>query len=164
LKDPVVRIALRARAELRRVAADLRLGEAEAADELAAAKGRQESLLLGLRAPLEDRELDQRDLDRERRADRRVRPADLLGHERVRDVVEAVAAVLLGHRPAEETERRHLLQDVGGEHLAPIALARARRDLLLRELARELADLFLFGGEVEVHWAESRFDRGARSA
>src|SRR5260221_92055 len=150
-QDPIVPVALRARAQLRRVAADLGFGEAEAPDELAAAEGRKELLFLRLGAPLEDRELDERDLDRERRPDRRVRVADLLGHERVRDVVGAVAAVLLRHRTAQEAERRHLLQDVCRERLGPIALARARSDLLLRELARELADLLLLGGEVEVH-------------
>src|SRR5438552_18515915 len=153
-EDPVRSVALRARAELRRVAADLGLGEPEAADELAAAERGQEPLLLGLGAPLEDGELDERDLDRERRADRRVGAADLLGDERVRDVVEAVSAVPLRHWSAEETERGHLLQNVGGERLVPVPLARARHDLPIGEVTRELADRFLFAREVVVHRRE----------
>src|SRR5512141_1137052 len=65
--DPVAAVALRRRLKLRRVASHRRLGEPEAADDLAAAEARQPRSLLLLGAPFEDRELDERDLDRERR-------------------------------------------------------------------------------------------------
>src|SRR5206468_2838410 len=150
---PRVAVALRARAQLRRVASDLGLGEAEAADDLALAQRGKPPLLLLLRAEFEDGHLDERDLDGERRAHRRVRAPDLLGDEGVRDEVETDATVFLRHRSAEQTERRHLSEHVLGEDLAPIALARSRRDLLVREILRELADRLLLGSEVEVHAA-----------
>src|SRR5712692_3750039 len=48
------------------------------------------------------------------------------------------------------------------EDLAAIALARARRDLAVGELVRELADRFLLGTEVEIHRAESIDARAGR--
>src|SRR5207249_1346355 len=140
---------------LRRVAADLRLGEPETADELAFAELWQPPLLLVLGAELQDGELDERDLDRERRPHRRVGAADLFGHERVRHVVDADPAVLLRDWPAEEPEGRHLFEHVFREDLVAVALARARRDLSPGEFLRELADLLLLRAEVEVHRAES---------
>src|SRR5437667_12685062 len=76
----------------------------------------------------------------------------------MRDVVEADAAVLLGDGATEQTERRHLAQHVLREGLAAIALPRTRRDLLVREVLRELANRLLLCGEVEVNEAESRYD------
>src|SRR5439155_9866507 len=73
----------------------------------------------------------------------------------MRDVVDADASVLLGDWAAEKAERRHLAEHVLGEGLVPVALARARRDLLVREVLRELTDRLLLGGQVEVHGSPS---------
>src|SRR6266487_949978 len=70
VQDPVVAVALRGRLEPCRVAADRGLGETEAPDHLALAEAREPSAFLLLGTELQDRDLHQRDLDRERRADR----------------------------------------------------------------------------------------------
>src|SRR5207302_217824 len=54
-QHPRVAVALRAGAQLRRVASDLRLGEAKAADDLALAETRQPALFLLLLRELADR-------------------------------------------------------------------------------------------------------------
>ena len=159
--DPAVAVALRRCLQSRRVAADRRLSEAEARDDLALTKAGEPRALLLFRAPFEDRQLHQRDLHGERRPHRRVRAADLLGDQAVADVVDAHPAVLLGHGSTEESDRRHLFQDVRGELLRAVSLARARRDLAVREVSCELADRFLFGSELEVHRSERSKRRAA---
>src|SRR5207245_11050429 len=154
-QHPAIALTPSTRPKLRRVAADLRLGETEAADQLALAESREPALFLLLGPELEDRELDERDLDRRRRAHRRVGASDLLGDERVRDVVEPNAAVLLRDGPAEKPKRRHLREDVLREGLVAVAFARARRDFFVGEVFRELADRELLWSEVEVHRGES---------
>src|SRR5438552_18319714 len=161
-QHPGIAVAPRGGADLGRVAPDLGLGEAEAADEIAFAEAWEVAALLLLGAELQERELDERDLHRERGADRRVDAADLLGDERVRDVVHPHPAVLLRDRPAKEPERGHLLQHLGRELLGAIALAGARRDLPVGAILGELAYLLLLAGEVEVHRRES-IEASARS-
>src|SRR5207247_7380624 len=151
VEHPAFAVVLRGGLQACRVAPDRRLSEPEARDDLAFAEAGEPRALLLLAAPLQNRELDERDLDAERRAHRRIRATDLLGDDRVADVVDAHAAVLLRDGSAEESDRRHLPQNVGREFLGAIALARARRDLAVGEVAREFADRFLLGGEVEVH-------------
>src|SRR6185503_3996016 len=132
--DPVVAVALRRRLKPRRVAPDRRLGEPEASDHIALAEAREPGALLLFGPELQDRDLDERDLDRQRRADGRIGAADRLGDDRVRDEIHAHAAVLLGYRAAEEADRRHPLEHVVRETLGAVALARAGRDLTIGEL------------------------------
>src|SRR3989442_7715398 len=85
----------------------------------------------------------------------------------MRHVVEADPAVLFWDGPAEKAERRHLPEHVLREDLAAIALPRARRDLLVGEVLRELADGLLLGREIEVHagsYAEARCAERSRIA
>src|SRR5438105_14568652 len=81
----------------------------------------------------------------------------------MRDEVEPDTSVLLRHRAAEQPERGHLPKYVLRECLTTIALARSRRDLLVREILRELADGLLLGREIEVRAIEVRDDRGGGS-
>ena len=66
-------------------------------------------------------------------------------------MVEAGAAVLLGHRDAEEAELGHALDELRRVAVLAIDLGRLRQHLGLGEVARGLLDGLLVFGEVELH-------------
>ena len=124
------------------------LGEAEAADHFAGREFRQIFAALRLAAVGIDRMHHQRRLHRHRRAETGIDALDLARDQPVADIAEAGAAVVLRNGRAEQPERAHLAQDgrvefalaVGGEH--------ARKQLLLRIVARGVAHHALFLGEL----------------
>src|SRR5690606_3757738 len=93
--DPVAAVLLRIRLHVGRVGAAVRLGQAEAADHLAAGHGRQPALALLLAAVGVDRIHAQRALHRDEAADAAVAALQLLADQAVADRVQAGAAVLL---------------------------------------------------------------------
>src|ERR1700750_2830832 len=61
--------------------------------------------------------------------------------------------MFLGDAGAHQPERGELREDVAGEAVLAIPLARVGDDLREREVARQLLDLALFRRELEVHRA-----------
>ena len=88
-------------------------GQAEAADPFAGGELGQVLLLLRLVAEFVDRHHHQRALHAHHRAVARVDALDFARDQAVADVVQAGAAVLLGDRRPEQTERAHLAEDRG---------------------------------------------------
>ena len=121
------------------VGAGIRLGEAEAAEHLAAREARHETALLLLGAEVHDRRGAEgrvrRDGDRVRRAD----ACEFLDRDHEADLVESRPAELLGPRDPEQPEVGHLLHIVPGELLGVVEVARDRSDLLTGECADHLA-------------------------
>src|SRR5262249_58701666 len=71
----------------------------------------------------------------------------------VGEVVEAGAAVLLGHQRAEKAERAELGDDVVGELVPRVVGRDLIAELRLREIAGDVTHLLLLEGQVEVHAA-----------
>jgi hypothetical protein len=122
------------------VGAEVGLGEAEAADGLAAREAREPATLLLLGAVGVDRVHHQRALHRAERADARVAALELLHHEAVGDVAHARAAVALEvgarARPAAE-----LGDELGGEGAGLVVLrdvGRSRASTKARTLSRTM--------------------------
>ena len=132
---PAVVRLLRPRPQVGGVGAGVGLGQPEAPERLARAQPRQPLLLLLLGAPLLDRAADERGLDRDDGPGGGVGAADLLDDQRVADVVEAAAAVLLGDRGAEVADLAQLRRELAVEAPGPVVVADAGDDLLVGELA-----------------------------
>src|SRR3954462_5591691 len=105
--------------------------------------GGKPALLLVPRAPAHDRGAHERGLHGHDRAHRRAAAPDLLDHERIGHVVEARAAVLARDDRAEVALVGDLAHELRVEVVVAIVLARARDDLLVREVASRLADQLL---------------------
>ena len=121
------------------------LREAEPREHLARGDRREPPLSL-FRVPVpRDHPRGQSRGDRDGDRDARVRPSQLLDHERPGDGVRSEASVLLGDRDAADPEFPELLHDVEGKFLVFVSLAGTRRDLLGGELPDEVADLLLLG-------------------
>src|SRR5439155_1026082 len=86
-----------------------------------------------------------------RDADRGVAATEFFDDQRVRDVVEARATVLVGHEHPEEAEWPELLHDLVGERLALVVRRDRVPELALCELTGDLAEAFLVVGQVEIH-------------
>ena len=125
--------------------------ERECAELLAACERRDEARALLLGPEREDRQRRRTRVHGDRHAHAGVGPRELLEHEDVREEVRACAAVLLGHAHAHQPELGELREELVREPVLAIPLRRVRRDLRVRELARERLDLALLGGELEVH-------------
>ena len=144
------------------VGAGTGLGEPEAAEPLTRAELRQQLLLLLLGAPLLDRAGDERGLHRDHRASGGVAAPDLFDDQPVREVVEAAAAVLLGHDRPEEPHVGDLLDQIEIEPLVAVVVARHRDDLPVGEVARRLADQALLIGQFEVDQDAASYIRPIR--
>ena len=118
----------------------MRLGEAEAAEPLAARERLQVFLLLRVGAEREDRPAHDRVLHADDRGRRAVAGGDLLERERQRHVVHRRAAPLLGHDHAERAELAKLAQLLAREVRLAVPARGVRRELALRERAHRLAD------------------------
>ena len=141
---------LRPRDHAARIRAEVRLGEAEAADPLAGGQLGQELLLLRLGAELVDRHHHQRALHAHHRAEARIDALDLARDQAVADIAHAGAAVLLGDDDAEHVERAHLAEDRRLGLLVPEHLQHARGQLLLAVGAGGVAGQPLFVGELPI--------------
>ena len=117
-EDPVLAVAAREGLHARRVGAGGGLGEAEAADHLAARHPRQPLLLLLLAAPAVDRAHRQRALHRHERADAGVAGLELEGGEPVLDGAAAGASVSVECH-AEDAELAEGRRELGGK-LRPV--------------------------------------------
>ena len=113
----------------------VRLGQAEAADDLARVHRREPALLLLLRAELPDREHRERALNRDGASYARVAGLELHAREPVRDRARARKPVAV-EMHAEEAELRELGEDLAREDalLEPVA------DLVEDVVAHELPD------------------------
>src|SRR4051794_20125850 len=85
----------------------------------------------------------------ERRGDPGAAPVELLADEHSVECAEPEAAVLLRNVEVHQAELVRLADDVGGVGHVHVVLGRPRPDLLLRERARERAQLALLIGERE---------------
>ena len=124
------------------------LGQAEAADEFAARELRQIFAPLRLAAIGVDRVHDQRRLHRHRRAIAGIDALDLARDQPVGDIAEAGAAVFLGDGRAKEAERAHLAHHRRIVALVAKRFEHARKQLLLRIVARGVAHHALFLGQL----------------
>ena len=131
------------RARRARVGAGLGLGEPERAEHLARDHRHEVLLLLLLGARVEERRRAQAHARFERDRHRRVDAGELLDREAVREVVGAAAAVLLRERQAEQPEPAHREHGLDREAVVAVPVGGVRRDLGLRELAHDAAELHL---------------------
>ena len=133
------------------VRAGARLRQAEAGELLAARLRHQVALFLLLGAVAQQRRRVQPDVDRDKRAERRLAALDLLAGERLRDVVEPRAAVLLRDDDPEDPELGHPLDRAHVEPVRDVVLDRDGEHALVHEGADGLLDQPLLVGELEVH-------------
>src|SRR5207249_1022058 len=114
-------------------------------------------------AELGDRQ--RREHDRLEQRDRRSAAADLLEDRRHLEETEARAAVLFGHRDAEQPRIGGGAPELAVEAQAPTLLDRALlfvAALVGEDLRREVADRLLIFGEREVHGVLAGYTRGTR--
>ena len=139
---------LGARHHRARIGAEVRLGQAEAADQLAVGELGQILLLLRLGAVGVDRMHHQRRLHRHRRAIAGIDALHLARDQAVGDIAEARAAVFLRDGRAEQAERAHLGQELLVDLLLAPGEPHPRHQLVLREAARAVAHHALFLGQI----------------
>ena len=126
------------------------LGQAEAADPLAARQLGQVFLLLRLGAELIDRHHHQRGLHAHHRAVARIDPLDFARHQAVADVVQARAAVGFGDRRPQQPQLAHLVEDRTVGLLVPESLQHPRRQPLLAVAVGGVAHRALVVAELGV--------------
>src|SRR5437773_2025192 len=151
VQDPLSVAPLGPRPEGGRVGAGARLGQPPGAEHLPRGQARQVPPLLRLGAERRDVVRAQRVVRPHRDADRGVPATELFDDQRVRDVIEAGAAVLVSHEHPEEAQRPELLHDLVGKRLALVVRRDRVPELTLCELTRDLAKAFLVVGQVEIH-------------
>ena len=100
------------------------------------------------RAVVEDRQRAGARVHGDGHADAGVGARELLEHEHVGEEVRARAAVLLGHADAHQPELAQLAEQLAREVVVAVPLGRVRRDPLVGEAPREVADLALVVGEL----------------
>ena len=134
----VVAVPPARRVHVRHIRAGAGLGHAGAGEHLPLRERDEVALLLLLGAVAEDRVPDEAARERQRARDHVAVARDLLHQRRVRDVVEAGAAVLGGDDPAGEAELAGLLDDLLRETLLAVVVGDAGRHLALRPVARQV--------------------------
>jgi len=92
---------------------------------------------------------------RDERPERGLAALDLLARQRLGDVVEAGASVLLRDHDAEDPELGHALDQLEVELVLDVVLDRDRQDALVDERAHRVLDQSLLVGELEVHRGNS---------
>ncbi|MGY3661463.1 hypothetical protein ACVJ19_008126 [Bradyrhizobium sp. USDA 376] len=132
------------------VGAGVRLGQAEAADPLAAGELGQVLLALVLVAIGVDRIHHQRGLHRVHRAVAGIDPLDLARDEAIGDVARVGAAIFLRQRDADQAELTHLVEDLAVGLLFQIGLGDAGQQLVLGIGAGGVAHHTLVFGELLV--------------
>jgi hypothetical protein len=144
IEHPAVAIAHGLGPDRRGVGADMRLGQAEAAQPFAGRQLLQVFLLLRVRAEGVDRAADHRVLHADDGGRGAVAGGDFLQRQRQRNVIQAGAAPLLGHHHAAAAELAQRPQLLAREVRRAVPLRRPGGELLAREIAQHVADLFLF--------------------
>ena len=121
-----------------------------------ASRSGSSSLLLLLGAEAEDRHRAEAHAGLEGDRERLVDAPERLDREAQREVVAALAAVLLGERQPEQTELAHLRDDVERQRVGAVGLVGTRRDDLVGEFAHHAGELALVLGQVVgVHVSRS---------
>ena len=147
VQDVDVALAARGRPHRRDVRAGGRLGQPEAGELLALACGASYCCFCSSRPVAEQRERVEPDVDGDQRPERRLAALDLLAGERLRDEVEAGAAVLLGNDDAEQPQLGHALDHAHVELVVDVVLDRVRQHALVHERAHRLLDQALLVGQ-----------------
>ena len=147
VEDVLVALAAGIRPHAGRVRTEVRLGQAEAADRVAARQPRQPRATLLLRPVGVDRIHDETGLHAREGAQPAVTALELLVDEAVGDVSEIRTTVLLGEGRAEEAELGQPRHDAHREVPGTECLGHQGQVLLLDEAARRVAHHPLFGGE-----------------
>jgi hypothetical protein len=132
------------------IGAGLRLGETEGG-ELGLLDQHPEILLLDLLGTADDHWGGREAVAHQRRADPRAAPPDLLLDQTPLQGVETGATVLLRDLGVHEPDLVRLLDDLLRPDGVPVVVPRDRADLLLREVVRQLAQVFLLVGKREVN-------------
>ena len=151
VQQPVVAVALGARADAGGVAAGVGLGQRVAAELLAARERRQQARLLLGRAVALDRRHGQPGVHGDGDREAGVVARELLDDQAERRVIEPGAAVLLGHRHAEHAELGERAQRLHRHAMLAVPRGRVRCDLALAELAHERLHLALGVAELGDH-------------
>ncbi len=137
VEHPAVAVAPGARLDRGGVGAGLRLGQAEGGDFALRHRPEKPPFLL-LAAVLQHGAAAQR-VDREDRRGGAVAGRDLLHRERIADMVGAGAAIFRRHQHAHEPELPQFGQRLLREARRTVPFGGMRRELLLRELPRRIA-------------------------
>ena len=151
VENPVAVAQHRARAQVVRLGAGLRLGQTERADPAAGREVLQIAVFLRGAAEVEDRPAADRVVHAHQRGARSAARGDLFERERIGDVVGVRAAPLRRHDHAEKAEFAHLRDDLRGQLRVAIPLRRVRREPLGGEVASGVADHPLLVGVEAVH-------------
>jgi len=152
----------------RRVGTEVRLGEAETTDGLAARQARQPMLLLLLRSECVNGVHHQATLNADEGTQARVTALELLVDEPVGDVVQTGTTVFDRQIRAKETELADTRRQLDGEGTVAEVLGDHRQVLTLDELPCRIARQALLGVEeivdfVVVGSAKARFVHGAQT-
>ena len=153
-------VAQRRRLQAVGLRADVRLGEAERAEHVAARERLQPLLLLRIVRPRHQDRADRAVVDADDRRGRAVAGGDLLEDDGEREVVEAGAVELGRHRDAVAAERGEALQLGLREVAVAVPLRRVRRDAVLHVAANRV----LHGDVVGVEDHRARLRASARAA
>src|SRR4051812_48340985 len=157
VRDPLLRaadpaLAVRTSAHRPRVGAGARLGQRERGELVALGERRDEAVDLLAAAVLEDRQRAGARVDGDRHAEAGVRARQLLENEAVAEEVGPGPGVLLGDADPHEAELAEVLDDLLRERVLAVPRGGGRRDLLVGEAPREVADLALVVGQlVQAH-------------
>ena len=139
------------RADAARVRTRVGLGQTERAERASLGQRPQPALALRVVAEEVERQRTDGHVRLPRGGHRLVGQADLLHRGDEADRRHADAAPLLGDQHAEQAQRAHLAEQVGRAPRLLPRRRRARRDLLLRELAAQADQVAFRLGEREVH-------------
>ena len=157
VEHPGVAVAAGAGAHRGGVGARLALAQ-RVADHLLARGDRRQDLALQVVGGRQQDRAEPEPVDRRDERRRGADPRHLLDHDHARQLVGALAAVLLGDRDGVEARLDQRLARLGRIATLLVDLGRVRRDLLLRERPHGLAERLVLvaepvGVEVGVHAA-----------
>ena len=128
----------------------VRLGQAEAADVLAAGQLGQVLLLGGFVAEFVDGYHHQRGLHAHHRAVAGIDALHFAGDQAVADVIQAAAAVGFGNGRTEQAGFAHFAEDSGIRLFIAKGVQHARKQLVLRVGMRRIANHSLLIGKLSV--------------
>ena len=111
----------------------------------------EESLLLLLGAPLQQRQTVQSHVHRHHHAQAGVHRFQFFAHQPERDVIKALPAVFLRNANAQDAQLAHARQECSGASLLAVCLFDDRRDLFLAKVAHHLLHHVVLFGESEIH-------------
>src|SRR5260221_10271565 len=126
-------------------------GQSVAADPITCGKQREIAALLYLGAPIADAEGNKACMNGQETTHGRIGPSEFLAEQGVAHVVHARSTILRFDWPCQEAQFAHTLDQVQGEFAFLIRYSCYRRYFLLCELACLNLDVFLLGGQFEIH-------------